>query len=441
MKNLRISRSTLTAVITLTTLLLLVGVFGTLNPKQLEQVKFPDWRTPPELDPKGPWPYAPPDDIQDFVNRLDAIAIATVSAISEPIEEVPYQTSATSTRLNFPAPSITVTYYTLDLEQIMLNDGNLSANPRLRQSGIHYAGSPQIGKRYLFGIRANPDGKSYGAPREWNIIPLDRNTIHNIDGTSPNYPSVTNEASLKESIKSALSKRVRLQPEQWPKAQTNENAPARSIHGDPTTSMGLPVSAIYLPPQNIQDLVNRVDAVITGTISAIGNTASDGPYNDSQGVNQLTQAGYPAPVITVTYYTITVDEILLDDGNIASNPILRLGGSPSESLPQVGESFLFALDVNPDRKSYGIIENWNLIPLDGGSIQNFDGVEPGYTGVTDEKSLKSAIQKAVTTRSPSQPPDWPKRPFLVNENAPAETPQPPGGGPDDENAPAGNANN
>ena len=214
----------------------------------------------------------------------------------------------------------------------------------------------------------------------------------------------------------------------------------RSIHGDPSTSMGLPVSAIYLPPQNIQDLVNRVDAVITGTISAIGNTASEGPYNDSQGVNQLTQAGYPAPVITVTYYTITVDEILLDDGNIASNPILRLGGSPSESLPQVGESFLFALDVNPDLKSYGIIENWNLIPLDGGSIQNFDGVEPGYTGVTDEKSLTSAIQKAVTTRSPSQPPDWPKRPFLVDENAPAETPQPPGDGPDD-TGPAGNANN
>ena len=32
----------------------------------------------------------------------------------------------------------------------------------------------------------------------------------------------------------------------------------RSIHGDPTTSMGLPISAIYLPPQSIQDLVNRV---------------------------------------------------------------------------------------------------------------------------------------------------------------------------------------
>ena len=418
MKSLRISRSTLAAGITLTTLLFLVGIFGIINPKQPEQVKFPDWGTPPEVDPNGPWPYAPPDDIQDFVNRLDAIAIATVSEISEPVEEVPYQTSATSTPPKFPAPSITVTYYTLDLEQILLNDGNLSANPRLRQSGIHYAGSPQIGKRYLFGMRANPDGKSYGAPREWNIIPLDRNTIYNIDGTSPNYPNVTNETSLKESIKSALPNRVRLQPEQWPKAQTNENAPAaRSIHGNPTTSMGSPISAIYLPLQSIPDLVNRVDAVITGTISAIGNTAREGPYNDSQGVNQLTQAGYPAPVITVTYYTITVDEILLDDGNIASNPILRLGGPHSRSLPQVGETFLFALDVNPDRKSYGIIENWNLIPLDGGPIQNFDGTEPGYPGVTNEQSLISAIQNAVTTRSPSQPPEWPKRSFIPDENA------------------------
>ena len=193
--------------------------------------------------------------------------------------------------------------------------------------------------------------------------------------------------------------------------------PKRSIHGNPTTSMGLPISAIYLPPQNIQDLVNRVDAVITGTISAIGNTASEGPYNDSQGSNPLTQSGHPPPTITVTYYTITIDQILLNDHNIAANPILRLGGSHSQSLPQVGETFLFALDVNPDRKSYGIIENWNLIPLDGGPIQNFDGTEPGYPGVTNEKSLISAIQNAVTTRSPSQPSDWPKIPFLPDESA------------------------
>ena len=199
---------------------------------------------------------------------------------------------------------------------------------------------------------------------------------------------------------------------------TNDNAPiARSIHGNPTTSMGLPVSAIYLPPQSIQDLVNRVDAVITGTISAIGNTASEVPYNHSQETNPLTQSGHPPPTITVTHYTITIDQILLNDHNIAANPILRLGGSHSESLPQVGETFLFALDVNPDRKSYGIIENWNLIPLDGGPIQNFDGTEPGYPGVTNEQSLKSAIQKAVTTRSPSQPSDWPKRSFIPDENA------------------------
>lgn len=226
---------------------------------------------------------------------------------------------------------------------------------------------------------------------------------------------------------------------------TPGNTPApptgRSIHGDPLTSMGLPVGAIYLPPQSVQDLVNRVDAVITGTISAVGDTASEGPYNDSQGANRLTQAGYPAPAITVTYYTITVDEILLDDGNVAANPILRLGGSHGERLPQVGESFLFALDANPDRKSYGIIEDWNLIPLDGGSIQNFDGAEPGYTGVTDEESLKSAIQKAAVTRSPSQPHEWPKRPFQADENAPGETPAAPGGPGADDAGPTGNTNN
>ena len=217
--------------------LLLVGIFGIPNQEQPEQqVKFLNWGTPPQVDTGGPWPYAQPNEIQDFVNRLDAIAIATVSAISEPVEEGPYQTSATSTPSGLPAPSITVTYYTLDLEQVLLNDGNLSSNPRLRQSGIHYGGSPQIGKRYLFGMRINPDGKSYGAPREWNIIPLDRGAIQNIDGTEPGYTGVTDEASLKESIESALPNRVRLQPEQWPQVQSNENAPAETPQppgGDP----------------------------------------------------------------------------------------------------------------------------------------------------------------------------------------------------------------
>ena len=219
---------------TLITLLALVGVFGILSQKQPVQVKFSDWGRAPEVDTKGPWPYAYPEGIQDFVNRLDAIVIATVSAISEPVAEGPYRIAGTPpppTQPGFPTPSITVTYYTLDLEQVLLDDGNISSHPRLRQSGIHYDGSPQLGKRYLFGVRVNPDEKSYGAPREWNIIPWDGGAIHNIDGTSPGYAGVSDETSLKESIERAIPGRVRLQPDQWPKVQVDENAPAETPAG------------------------------------------------------------------------------------------------------------------------------------------------------------------------------------------------------------------
>lgn len=217
--------------VSLITLLALVGIIGILSQEQQGQAKFLDWGTPPEVDTRGPWPYAAPEGIQDFVNRLDAIVVATISSISEPVEEGPYRIAGTPpppTQPGFPTPSITVTYYSLDLEQVLLDDGNISSHPRLRQSGIHYDGAPQLGNRYLFGVRVNPDGKSYGAPREWNIIPLDGGAIHNIDGTSPGYTGVSDETSLKESIARALPGRVRLQPEQWPLVQADENAPAET---------------------------------------------------------------------------------------------------------------------------------------------------------------------------------------------------------------------
>lgn len=224
--------------LSLATLLLLVGSIAILGGCSIEEPertkKFLDWGTPPEVDLRAPWPYAPPEEIQDFVNRVDAIAIATVSAISDPIEEGPYRlpgVPSPPSQPGFPDPTIMVTYYTLNLEQILLDDGNISDNPNLRQSGAHYAGSPQIGRRYLFGMRVNPDGRSYGAPREWNIIPLDSGSIHNIDGTEPGYVGVTDEVSLKEAIESAIPGRVRLQPDQWPKVPVDENAPDETPQG------------------------------------------------------------------------------------------------------------------------------------------------------------------------------------------------------------------
>ena len=74
--------------------------------------------------------------------------------------------------------------------------------------------------------------------------------------------------------------------------------------------------------------------------------------------------------------------------------------------------------------------------MDGGLIRNFDGEEPGYAGVVDAESLKLAIRKAVVTRSPSQPWEWPKVPFLADDNDTAGTP---GGSGDDDAGSTGKA--
>ena len=144
----------------------------------------------------------------------------------------------------------------------------------------------------------------------------------------------------------------------------------------------------------------------------------------------------------VVYYDINLEDVFLDDGNLVANPRLRLFGRHSNLRPQVGERFLFALGANPDGKSYGVAGDWCLIPLDGGAIRNFDGESPGYAGVTDETSLKSAVKKAVPNRVYLPLNQWPiQEKWLANEDAPAETPQPPGGPDDGDGGPTGNTNN
>ena len=238
MRKIIISRPVIT-ILAFLAALGLIALFGRATPSPFGQsspasheIELEDWGHPvPTGYTYAPWPYIYPEDIQGYVSRVDVIAIATVSEISAPVEEGPYRLPGTPhppEEAGFPDLTITVTYYTLNLEQILLDDGNISDNPNLRQSGIHSKESPQVGQRYLFGMRINPDEKSYGAPKEWNIIPLDGGSLRNIDGTPTEYVGVTDEASLKEAIESAIPGRARLQPDQWPRVSVNEDAPAET---------------------------------------------------------------------------------------------------------------------------------------------------------------------------------------------------------------------
>ena len=208
------------------------------------------------------------------------------------------------------------------------------------------------------------------------------------------------------------------------------------------TTEGVLLSSIFLPARNIQDLVNRSNAVVIGTISAISEPKTEIPYDITQEEFDETFGDVPEelrPTIEVVDFDIAIEEVLLDDGNVRAHP--RLSMEPHPPLPQLGERYLFVLGRNPDSLSYGISGfSWMVLTMSDDGIRNLDGSVPGYVGITNEASLLAAIRGAVDNYDflpPNQWPTWRK----VNEEDSVATPAAPGGPGDGDAGPTGNTNN
>lgn len=171
---------------------------------------------------KFPWSaiIAAPRDIQDLVNRYDAVVVGTISAISDTVRELADGKTEDDYKFlveqGLPLPTISRTFYDIQLEDVLLDDGNVRANSRLRLSHGHSAIRPQTGERFLFALISSQSGKSYGVIADWALIHLDGGPIRNFDGVLPDYAGVTNEASLKAAVRSAVPARVKLPFEEWP---------------------------------------------------------------------------------------------------------------------------------------------------------------------------------------------------------------------------------
>ena len=189
-----------------------------------------------------------------------------------------------------------------------------------------------------------------------------------------------------------------------------EQVPQPSAGRTLSSGNGAPLSGYFLPPQSVQDLVNRYDVAFTGTITAIGEPVEEKPYDwDPKLDAHLQNRGLPPLRFRVTHYDLDIGEVFLDDGNLLKAPRLRLYGDHSPIRPQVGERFLFVLAANPEGKGYGVNADWNLIHLDGGPIREFNGRLPGYEGISDETSLKTAVQEAALSRVHLPSSQWPVR--------------------------------
>ena len=195
---------------------------------------------------------------------------------------------------------------------------------------------------------------------------------------------------------------------QSPSGSADEDAVL--FHSVEPVGSSLPDSAsIFKAPETVQELVNRSDVVLIGTVQSVSETKSV-LFGSSSDASALVSQGFPEPRIEETHYEIAVEQVLLDDGvagSLKGNPSIALSGTHTTLSPQVGERIMFALLSRPGDDLYSLVANWSLIPLDGDSIRNFDGTDPGYDGVTDEASLKAAVTTAAGSYVKAEPAKWP----------------------------------
>ena len=163
--------------------------------------------------------------------------------------------------------------------------------------------------------------------------------------------------------------------------------PAAVNQDDSRGQVSVSMSSIQdyrLPPQNVQDLVNRSQAIVIGAISAISEVKREIPYDTTEQEFAKKFADVPEelrPYLEVAYYDIAIEEVLLDDGNVRAHPRLRL--EPYSPLPRIGQRYLFTMGRNPDSLSYGVAADWMTLTLGDNNIRNLDGSSPGYVGITN----------------------------------------------------------
>ena len=205
---------------------------------------------------------------------------------------------------------------------------------------------------------------------------------------------------------SALALSAGCQPEAS-EQQVNVQPPFTGTGKTLNSGMGYPISNLKEAPTDVQDFVDRSHAIVIGTIGAVSSPADEMPFNK-------TADDYPAEDVDdmrlrVTYYNITIEEVLLDDGFISNNARLRLDGDHSLIRPQVGEKFVFSLARNPGNTSYGVMADWMVLTTADG-VKNYDGSSPGYADIVDEASLLQAIRNAAQSYSHKGFMEWPDKP-------------------------------
>jgi hypothetical protein len=110
---------------------------------------------------------------------------------------------------------------------------------------------------------------------------------------------------------------------------------------DPNRSALGSGDSYFLPPKDVQEFVTQADTVVIATVGSVITTGRESP-NGTDG-NLMTEDIHALPF---TWFSLTVDRVILDDGNIKANPVLRLFGNTNATGISQGGTISPAFEVN-----------------------------------------------------------------------------------------------
>jgi hypothetical protein len=162
-----------------------------------------------------------PQSVQDLVNRGDAIVIASIASVGETRYEGAFATTTgafavVTPEVGQPTLGFPVTYYGLDIEEILVDDGLIRQTPVIRVLGAPGSDSqPLEGHRYLYVLGRNPDGTSYGRYASWAQLDLTGKVAKDARGLDVRYASNGRPTEFLKEIREKLPNRVPTGRSDW----------------------------------------------------------------------------------------------------------------------------------------------------------------------------------------------------------------------------------
>ncbi len=178
-------------------------------------------------------------------------------------------------------------------------------------------------------------------------------------------------------------------------------SPAQSAPTDIPVA-GNSTANLVPPPRSIDELVQKSDIIVIGTVGRIVNEGAIGSYVEADNLRNDRATDPISSRIPIVDYEVEVEAVVLDDGILSSGHplILRMSGRstdpviPGAEYPpsRVGDRGLFALTANPDGLTYGFHYGpWSRFDISG-SVATFTDGRRTPVNFTDKVGTSQFIQ-------------------------------------------------